>query len=305
MSETIEETNEPLVDSQDNLLDTPQVQEDAQPAPPEDSPAEPVEIEEQPTPPEEEQKEESKVKKKKEKKQKDPSEKKPFKLFGRKKEEPPVEKPKVRRVKADPNTGLSVEQVLERINKGHINKSATTNDKTYLSIILNNLFTFFNILCIGVAVLLIIAGSFKNLFFLVIMLANTTIGIVQDIRAKKTIAKLSLLTAPTTKVIRGGVEYDVSTEEVVIDDIAIFSNGKQIVADCILIDGSVEVNESLLTGESVPIKKNKGDTLLAGSFISSGSCRARVDKIGDDCYVEQLSKKAKTYKKPNLSCLIR
>ena len=236
-------------------------------------------------------------KQKKVKKIKDKKEKKSFSLF-KKKEPVVVEKQRIKRVKADPNFGLTVEQVVERVNKGHINKSSTTNNKTIASIILNNVFTFFNILCFAVAACLIVAGSFKNLVFLVITLANTLIGIIQEIRAKTTIEKLNLLTAPTTKVIRGGAEYDVTTEEVVIDDIAIYSNGKQIVADCILIDGAVECNESLLTGESVPIKKNKGDVLLAGSFISSGSCRARVDKIGDDCYVEQLSKKAKTYKKP-------
>lgn len=239
-------------------------------------------------------------KQKKEKPAKEKKEKHEHNLFSflKKKKPEVVEKQKVKRVKADPSVGLSVEQVVERINKNQINKSTTSNNKTYLSIILSNLFTFFNILCIAVAILLVIAGSFKNLFFLVIMLANTTIGIVQEIRAKKTIEKLSLLTAPTSKVIRGGVEYEVSTEEVVLDDIILFSNGKQIVADCVLIDGSVEVNESLLTGESVPIKKGKGDVLLAGSFISSGNCRARVDKIGDDCYVNELSQKAKTYKKP-------
>lgn len=219
-------------------------------------------------------------------------------LFSKNKKNAEIEKPKIRRVKADPDQGLTVEQVVERINKGYINKTLKTNNKTYLSIFLNNIFTFFNILCIAIAICLVFAGSFKDLFFLVIMLANTAIGIIQEIKAKRTIEKLSLLTAPTTKVIRGGNEYEVTTEEVVLDDIALFTNGKQIVADCIMIDGAVEVNESLLTGESVPIKKTKGDVLLAGSFISSGSCRARVDKIGDDSYIEELSRKAKTYKKP-------
>jgi len=217
-------------------------------------------------------------------------------LFKRKQVE--IEKPKIKRVKADPNVGLTVEQVVERINKGYINKTNKTNNKTYLSIFINNIFTFFNILCVAIAICLVFAGSFKDLFFLVIMLANTSIGIIQEIKAKRTIDKLSLLTAPTTKVIRGGNEYEVTTEEVVLDDIVLFTNGKQIVADCVMLEGTVEVNESLLTGESVPIKKSKGDILLAGSFISSGSCRARVDKIGDDCYIEELSKKAKTYKKP-------
>ena len=133
-------------------------------------------------------------------------------------------KQKIRRVKADPNVGLTVEQVVERINKGHINKSSVSNNKTYLSIFLSNIFTFFNMLCVVVALCLIIAGSYKNLFFMVITLANTSIGIFQEIRAKRTIEKLSLLTAPTTKVIRGGNEYEVTTEEVVLDDIAVFTN---------------------------------------------------------------------------------
>lgn len=218
-------------------------------------------------------------------------------LFSRKKKNE-LERPKIKRVKADPAIGLTVEQVVDRLNKGYVNKTNKTNNKTYLSIFINNIVTFFNILCIGIAICLIFAGSFKDLFFLVIMLANTSIGIIQEIKAKRTIDKLSLLTAPTTKVVRGGNEYEVTTEEVVVDDIVLFTNGKQIVADCVMIDGTVEVNESLLTGESVPIKKSKGDVLLAGSFISSGSCRARVDKIGDDCYIEELSRKAKTYKKP-------
>lgn len=255
-------------------------------------------------------------KKKKEKKEKPPKEKKHKEkkpkqekeslsvsdrisnLFHKKDKQINTERPRLKRVKADPNFGLTVEQVVDRINKGYVNKTIKTNNKTYLSIFLNNIFTFFNILCIAIAICLAFAGSFTDLFFLVIMLANTSIGIIQEIKAKRTIEKLSLLTAPTTKVIRGGNEYEVTTDEVVLDDIALFTNGKQIVADCVMIDGTVEVNESLLTGESVPIKKSKGDVLLAGSFISSGSCRARVDKIGDDCYIEELSKKAKTYKKP-------
>ena len=177
-------------------------------------------------------------------------------MFSKKKKEVEIEKPRLRRVKADPDQGLSVEQVVERINKGYINKTLKTNNKTYLSIFLNNIFTFFNVLCLAIAICLVFAGSFKDLFFLVIMIANTSIGIIQEIKAKRTIEKLSLLTAPTTKVIRGGNEYEVTTEEVVLDDIAIFTNGKQIVADCVMIDGSVEVNESLLTGESVQVEKN-------------------------------------------------
>ena len=204
----------------------------------------------------------------------------------------------INRVKPDPNEGLSVEQVIERINKGFVNTTPNANVKTYRSIFLNNIFTFFNMLCLAIAISLLVARSYKNLVFMVIALCNTAIGIIQEIRAKRTIEKLSLLTAPTAKVIRGGSEYDVTTAEVVIDDIVCLTNGKQIVADAIIVEGSVEVNESLLTGESVTIKKTVGDTLYSGSFISSGKCKARVDKVGADCYIEQLSQKAKQYKKP-------
>ena len=218
------------------------------------------------------------------------------KLFEKKVEE--VAPKKITRVKASADNGLSVDQVIERINGGFVNQSKNENTKSIASIFVTNIFTFFNMLCLLIAILLIIAGSYKNLLFMVLAIVNTTIGIVQEIRAKKTIEKLSLLTAPTTKVIRGGKIYEVMTNEVVLDDITILSSGKQIVADCIILEGEVEVNESLLTGESVSIKKKVGDTLLSGSFISSGTCKARVDKIGEDCYVEKLAGKAKQYKKP-------
>ena len=215
-----------------------------------------------------------------------------------KKDNPEEVKKEIKRLKPDPNVGLSVEQVIERINKGYVNKTVNGNVKTYSSIFISNICTFFNILCVAVAISLIIAGSFKNLMFMLVVFCNTAIGIFQEIRAKRTIEKLSLLTAPTAKVIRGGSEYEITTAEVVIDDIVVLKNGKQIVADAIIVDGSVEVNESLLTGESVNIKKSVGDILYSGSFISSGSCKARVDKVGEDCYVEQLSQQAKQYKKP-------
>lgn len=133
---------------------------------------------------------------------------------------------KIKRIKTEPDVGLTVEQVIERINKGYTNKTLNTNVKTYSSIFINNIFTFFNILCFAVAISLIIARSFKDLLFMVVVLCNIAIGIIQEIRAKRTIEKLSLLTAPTAKVIRGGTEYEVTTEEVVIDDIMCLSNGK-------------------------------------------------------------------------------
>lgn len=244
-------------------------------------------------------KENIKLAKKKEKKEKKETDGKTEfeKTIDKKEKDEEVDK-KIVRVNADPSIGLSVEQVIERINKGHVNKTTNNNVKTYASIFFTNLCTFFNILCLAVGVSLIIAGSFKNLVFLLVAFLNTAIGIFQEIRAKRTIEKLSLLTAPTAKVVRGGSEYEITTAEVVIDDIMVLKNGKQIVADAIIVEGSVEVNESLLTGESINIKKNVGDILYSGSFISSGSCKARVDKVGENCYVEQLSQKAKQYKKP-------
>lgn len=134
--------------------------------------------------------------------------------------------------------------------------------------------------------------------FMLIILVNIIIGIVQEIRAKITIEKLSLLTAPMVKVIRDKVEENIAVEDVVLDDIVVLSTGKQIVADCIVVEGNIEVNESVLTGESLPIKKKVGDTILAGSYVVSGRCHARVDKVGENNYIQQLSKSAKKYRKP-------
>ena len=210
-----------------------------------------------------------------------------------------VKKPtRVKRVKASYEQGLTSDQVKERVEKGQTNKTPNTNVKTYRAIFFENIFTFFNILCIAVSISLIVVGSFSNLLFMAIILANITIGIIQEIKAKKTIEKLSLLTAPAVKVVRDGKEQTISVDEVVIDDVVILTNGKQIVADSVIIEGTIEVNESMLTGESLPIKKKVGDTVLAGSFVVSGSCHVRVEKVGSNNYIQQLASKAKQYKKP-------
>jgi len=205
---------------------------------------------------------------------------------------------RVRRIKASHEYGLTDDQVRDRIEKGQVNTTPNTNVKTYRSIILENTVTFFNILCVIVAVALICVGQIANTLFMLIIIANTLIGIIQEIRAKRTIEKLSLLTAPVVMVVREGREIQITTSEVVLDDIVHLTLGKQIVADCTLINGSVEVNESLLTGESVPIRKQAGDTLLSGSFITSGSCYARVEKVGKNSYLEQLAQRAKKYNRP-------
>lgn len=222
---------------------------------------------------------------------------------GKKKKQEPIVQKRVKRVKTDYQTGLTSDQVQERIAKGQVNVTPNTNNKTIKSIVFSNLFTFFNILCFIIAIALVVVNiiynqPWSNILFMVTILVNITIGIIQEIRAKKTIEKLSLLTAPTVKVIRDKVEDSISMEEVVIDDIVVLSTGKQIVADCVIVEGNIEVNESVLTGESLPIKKKVGDTLLAGSYVVSGHCHARVEKIGENNYIQQLAATAKKYRKP-------
>lgn len=219
-------------------------------------------------------------------------------LFKKKEQEPEKKPTRVRRVKTDASTGLTLEQVQERVEKGQTNQTPNRNVKTYKRIFFENTVTFFNILCLVVAISLICVGAWSNCIFMLIILVNTAIGIIQEVRAKKTIEKLSLLTAPAVKVVRAGVEQTITTDEVVIDDILVLSNGKQVVADARIVDGSIEVNESMLTGESLPIKKKVGDTILAGSFVVSGTCKARVEKVGQNNYIQQLSAKAKQYKRP-------
>ena len=222
-------------------------------------------------------------------------------LFSKKNklEEEEMKQPKrVKRVKAIFDKGLTSDQVAERVSKNQTNKTPNTNVKTYRAIFFENIFTFFNILCILISISLIVVGSFSNLLFMAIIIVNIAIGIIQEIKAKKTIEKLSLLTAPAVKVVRDGVTQTISVDEVVLDDIIVLSNGKQIVADSVIVEGAIEVNESMLTGESLPIKKKVGDTVLAGSFVVSGSCHVRVEKVGANNYIQQLASKAKQYKKP-------
>ncbi len=208
------------------------------------------------------------------------------------------EKAEVKRFSPSVKEGLSSKQVEQRVAEGQTNFVDTKNTKTYKSIILGNIFTFFNILCMVVAGALIGVGAWGDCFFMVIVLANTGIGIIQEIKAKKTIEKISLVSSPTAVVIRDKVENKIPTSEVVLDDVIMFQTGKQICADCIVMEGSVEVNESLLTGESVSIKKTKGDVLYSGSFVVGGKCFARVDKVGNDTYTSKLAMQAKEYRKP-------
>lgn len=214
-----------------------------------------------------------------------------------------INKEPLERIETNIETGLSKEQVLERIDKGFVNEKVKNGGKSIKKIILTNIFTFFNILMIFIAGWLMSVGAIKDLFFLVIVTANVVIGIVQEIRAKLTIDKLSILSAPSINVLRDSNVKEISTEELVIDDIIFLETGKQIASDSIVVDGSVEVNESLLTGESDAIIKHVGDKLYSGSYVVSGTCKARVDAVGSENYIQKLTTQAKQYNKPKSELL--
>ena len=215
----------------------------------------------------------------------------------KKKNLPAVE---VKRFNALAGEGLSKAQVEERVAQGLVNKTTKKYSKTYRSIFAGNICTVFNLLCALCAVALVIARApISQFLFVAIFSANIAIGIILEIRAKRKIDKLTILSSPTAKVVRSGQKVDVPVEEIVIDDILILSAGQQVPADCIALEGTAEFNESLLTGESVPVKKDDGDFVYAGSFVASGKLAARVDKIGDDTYVSKLTSRAKKYKRPN------
>ena len=207
----------------------------------------------------------------------------------------------VQRFLPNPSEGLTLEQVESRKSAGLVNAVKRPVGKSYLNIIISNIFTYLNILVFFVFVcmlLVVTPEDWSKFLFVVIILINTGIGIFQECRSKVTIDKLRLLTAPSALVVRNGVIMPVNVKEVVLDDIVYLETGKQIAADSIVLEGVFEVNESMLTGESLPIKKQPGDIIYSGSFVASGSGYARVDKIGDLNYIEKLSSYAKKYKKP-------
>ena len=190
--------------------------------------------------------------------------------------------------------GLTQKEVKERINAGKTNQSDASTGLTVKQIILSNTLTYFNLIFLVITVLLCIVGSFRNLTFLPIILWNIIIGIIQEWRAKKTLDKMNLLNAPHAIVMRDGKERKVTSEELVQDDVVLLSAGEQICADATVLEGNIQVNESLLTGESDEIDKKKGDTLLSGSFVVSGRCHARLDKVGNESYISKLTSEAKT-----------
>ena len=202
-----------------------------------------------------------------------------------------------------PDTGLSEEQVQQRRNEGLLNGETEIKTKSIGRIIRDNVINPFNILNMILAALVLSVGSFKNMLFMNIILINTCIGSFQEIRAKKTIDKLSLISAPKASVVRAGKTQKIPVSDIVLDDILHLSSGNQVCSDCILLEGECEANESLITGESDPVTKKPGDLLLSGSFLSSGSCYAKVEHVGEENYATQISSSAKYVKKPNSEIL--
>ena len=202
-------------------------------------------------------------------------------------------------------SGLTSQEVSERIQNHQVNEPVDPGTKTNKDIIKGNLLTYFNMIFLILAVLVCVAGSFRSLTFLPVVIGNALIGIIQEIRARDTLAKMKLINAPHTKVIRDGKKKKIMSEQLVVDDLAIFTAGDQIPADAVITSGSVKVNESLLTGESDEIEKGKNGRLLSGSFIVSGECRAVIEKVGKDSYISRLTLEAKSEKKQELSEMIR
>lgn len=202
-------------------------------------------------------------------------------------------------------TGLTDEEVRQRVEEGLTNRADISTDKTTKEIVISNVFTYFNLIFLVITILLIMVGSFRNLTFLPIIIGNTVIGIVQEIRAKKTLEKMSLLNAPHADVIRNGSVKQISTDELVKDDVILLTAGKQICADAVVISGNIQVNESLLTGEADEVEKTEGGTLMSGSFVVSGECYARLEKVGNESYISKLSLEAKSMGDKEQSEMIR
>ena len=198
-----------------------------------------------------------------------------------------------------PEAGLTPEQVKLRVQQGFHNGNTGIKTKTEGQIIRENLITFFNILNFLLAMAVILVGSYRDALFMGIIVSNAVIGSFQGIRAKRTIDKLSLISAPKAGVVRGGQHLHVRVEQIVLDDILLLASGNQICSDAIVVAGECEVNESLLTGESDPIVKRPGDTLLSGSFVVSGNCSAQVEHVGAENYANRIAGDAKYIKKRN------
>lgn len=198
----------------------------------------------------------------------------------------------------DINKGLTSAEVAERVAEGRVNGNPNPKTKSVKQIFAHNIFTFFNLINVILAVMVFMVGSPKNAMFAMVIVCNTAIGIFQEIRAKRTIDRLTLISAPKVHVIRDGEEKEISTEDIAADELIIFRTGMQAAADCEIVWGECEVNESLITGESDPVYKTMGEKILSGSFIVSGEARGVVTALGTESFSSKITSGAKYVKKP-------
>lgn len=212
---------------------------------------------------------------------------------------------RMERIAADPQSGLSAEQVKRRFAQGENNYKVESSTLSVPEIVRSNVCTYFNLVFAVIAVLLAIVGAWSDMLFLPIIVANTGIGIIQEVHSKKVLDKLSILNAPHAVVIRDGKRQEIPADQLVLDDIVEFSAGSQIPADAKVVSGELQVNESLITGESDEIEKREGDSLLSGSFVVSGKACARLEKVGKDSYISKLTLQATKSKKGEQSEMIR
>ena len=211
----------------------------------------------------------------------------------------------VDKIKVDPKKGLNHEQVRKMKRAGAINESVKPPSKSVQEIVRSNVFTYFNFVFLIITIILICVQSWRDITFLPLIIANTCIGIFQEIRAKAVLDKLTMLNAPTARVIRDGKEIEIPAEKLVQNDVVVFRAGNQIPADATILTGDVAVNEALLTGEADEIRKGKDGELMSGSFIVSGECTAQLTKVGAASYISQLTLQAKKLKNKEQSEIIR
>lgn len=226
-------------------------------------------------------------------------------MKNRNKEYPIEASIRVERIQADPASGLSTEQVKQRFAAHADNYKVESSTMSVSDIVKSNVFTYFNLVFLIITILLSIVGAWSDMMFLPIIIANTCIGIIQEVHSKKVLDRLSILNAPHCTVVRDGQEYEVEAHKLVLDDVVVLQAGSQIPADATVLDGELQVNESLITGESDEIAKHARDELLSGSFVVSGKAHARLEKVGKDSYISKLTLQATQSKKGEQSEMIR
>ena len=192
--------------------------------------------------------------------------------------------------------GLTEAEVAERVAAGRTNANTDVKTKSVRQIVAEHAFTLFNAVNVALAALVLVTGQYRNMLFMCVVAANLLIGVVQEVRAKRMVDKLTILTQKEVTVIRAAGERAVPPSELVADDLVRLAHGDQVPADAVIVDGYVSMNESLLTGEATPVSKGPGDELLSGSFVDAGSLVARVTRVGAEGYAARINAEAKYVK---------